>query len=114
VVSAYGRVYDPRSGLYIFKKGVDISAGKKEPVKAISAGKIAYSGELPDYGRVAIVDHGDHFYSLCAHLGELTKKAGDPVAPGDVVGVTDESGTPLYFEIRARNRPVNPLQWVSN
>ena len=114
VVSSFGRVFDPQSRLYIFKKGVDIVAAKNAQVRAISAGRIAFSGELPGYGRVAIVDHGEHYYSLCAHLGELKKKAGDPVAAGDIIGLTDESGTPMYFEIRARNVAVNPLQWVSN
>jgi septal ring factor EnvC (AmiA/AmiB activator) len=114
VSSSFGRGFDPRSRLYIFKKGVDITTSKGADVRAISAGKIAYSGELPDYGRVTIVDHGEHFYSLCAHLGELKRKAGEAVAAGDLIGVADESGTPVYFEIRARNVAVNPLQWVSN
>lgn len=114
VISAFGRSFDPKSRLYIFKKGIDIASVKSAGVLAVSAGKIAYSGELPEYGRVAIVDHGEHFYSICAHLGELKKKAGDAVAAGDLIGLTDESGTPIYFEIRARNVAVNPLQWVSN
>jgi septal ring factor EnvC (AmiA/AmiB activator) len=114
VISAFGRVFDPKSRLYIFKKGIDIATAKNAEVRAISGGKIAYSGELPEYGRVAIVDHGEHYYSICAHLGELKKKAGDPVAAGDLIGSADGSGTPVYFEIRARNVAVNPLQWVSN
>lgn len=114
VVSSFGRGFDPKSKLFIFKKGVEISSGKSSEVRAISAGKIAYSGELPDYGRVAIVDHGEHYYSICAHLGDLRMKAGDAVAAGDLLGTSDESGNPVYFEIRARNVAVNPLQWVSN
>ncbi len=114
IVSGFGRSFDPRSRLYVFKKGVDIAAGKKVPVRAISAGKVAYVGELPDYGRVTIIDHGEHFYSLCAHLGALARKPGEAVSAGDAIGESDESGTPVYFEIRARNVAVNPLQWVSN
>jgi septal ring factor EnvC (AmiA/AmiB activator) len=114
VVSTFGRSFDPRSGLYIFKKGIDIESGKREPVHAVSAGRIAYSGELPNYGRVVIIDHGEHFYSLCAHLGEIAKKTNEPVASGDFIGSTDDLGTPLYFEIRARNVAVNPLQWLYN
>jgi septal ring factor EnvC (AmiA/AmiB activator) len=114
VISAFGRSFDPKSRLYIFKKGIDIASAKLAGVRAISPGKVAYSGELPEYGRVAIVDHGEHYYSICAHLGELKKKAGDSVEAGDLIGLTDESGTPVYFEIRARNVAVNPLQWVSN
>jgi septal ring factor EnvC (AmiA/AmiB activator) len=114
VISSFGRSFDPKSRLYIFKKGIEIASAKSAGVRAVSAGKLAYSGELPEYGRVAIVDHGEHFYSICAHLGELKKKAGESVAAGDLIGLTDESGTPVYFEIRARNVAVNPLQWISN
>ncbi|MDR3607377.1 MAG: peptidoglycan DD-metalloendopeptidase family protein [Oligoflexia bacterium] len=114
VLTSFGRAFDPKSKLFIFKKGVDIAAAHKDLVRAIFDGKIAYSGELPEYGQVAIIDHGNHFYSLCAHLGQLTRKAGELVSAGDPIGQTDDSGTPVYFEIRDRNVAVNPLQWVSN
>ena len=115
IVSSFGRSFDPVSKLYVFKKGIDIStSGKDAPVHAVYSGKIAYSGELPSYGRVVIVDHGEHFYSLCAHLGQLDRKLGDMVAVGDRIGSTDDKGTPVYFEIRSRNIAVNPLQWISN
>jgi septal ring factor EnvC (AmiA/AmiB activator) len=113
IMTAFGRAFDPKSKLFIFKKGIDIQSYKGQPVQAIFPGKVAYSGELPEYGRVAIIDHGHQFYSLCAHLGELSKKPGDPVAAGDAIGLTDETGV-VYFEIRARNVPVNPLQWLAD
>ncbi len=114
VLSSFGRSFDPKSGLYVFKKGIDLEVKDRKPVKAISAGKIAYAGEMPHYGQVVIIDHGDHFYSLCAHLGKVSKKTNDSVRDGDIIGLTSDSGTPLYFEIRARNVAVNPLQWVFN
>jgi septal ring factor EnvC (AmiA/AmiB activator) len=118
VISSFGRVFDPKTRLHIFKKGIDIAVsgggGKKQPVHAVSNGKIAFSGELPDYGRVAIIDHGDHFYTLSARLGELKLRQGETVKAGDPIGSTDDTGTPVYFEIRARNVAVNPLQWLAN
>jgi septal ring factor EnvC (AmiA/AmiB activator) len=114
IASEFGRSFDPRSGLYIFKKGVEIVAAKQQVVRAISSGKIAYAGELPHYGQVVIVDHGEHFYSLCAHLGKVSKKASEIVMSGEVIGKTGDSSTPLYFEIRSRNVAVNPLQWLTN
>lgn len=113
VLSGFGRSLDAKSGLQVFKKGIELSARPQEVVRCVSAGRIAYSGELPDYGKVAIVDHGDHFYTLVAHLGSLERKAGQTVAAGDPVGKADDSGTPVYFEIRAKNVPVNPLQWLN-
>ena len=114
IVAQFGRNLDVKTKLYIFKKGLEIDTGKNVPVRAISGGKIAFSGELPSYGRVTIVDHGDHFYSLVANLGELKRQVGDVIRSGDLIGQSDASGTPVYFEIRARNIPVNPLQWVHN
>lgn len=112
VLTAFGRAFDPKSQLFIFKKGVDIQSAKTQPVKAVFSGKVAFSGELPEYGRVTIIDHGDHFYTLCAHLGQLNKKPGDVVAAGEAIGLTDDTGV-VYFEIRSKNVALNPLQWIS-
>lgn len=114
VVSSFGRQLDQQSGLYVFKKGIEIEASPRQAVKSVSPGKVVYSGELTGYGRVTIIDHGRQVYSLCARLSELQKKTGDYVALGDVIGESDASGKPVYFEIRSRNVAVNPLQWVTN
>ncbi|MFZ9594704.1 MAG: murein hydrolase activator EnvC family protein [Bdellovibrionia bacterium] len=114
VISGFGRTFDPQSGLYVFKKGLDIVVHPKTPVRAIAPGKVAYAGELPHYGQVVIVDHGDHYYSLCSHLSQVSKKVSEPVEVGDLLGLTGDLKDPLYFEIRARNVALNPLQWVLN
>lgn len=116
VLSLFGRNFDAKSKLHVFRKGIEIAPAEKksERVQAVSGGKVAYSGELPGYGRVAILDHGDHYYSLYGHLGTLSRKPGEAVAAGDAIGLTDDSGSPVYFEIRERNVAVNPLQWFSN
>lgn len=114
ILTRFGRAYDSRSGLYVFKKGVEIETDKNQAVTAVSGGKVAFSGELPDYGKVIIIDHGEHFYSLCAHLGKNLKRTGDVITAGESLGLTDDLRTPVYFEIRSRNVAVNPLQWVSN
>ncbi len=115
IVSSFGRSFDPALNLHVFKKGIEIlPASKRESVYAISAGKVAFSGEMPQFGRLTIIDHGGHYYSLCGHLGELKKQVGESVAAGDVIGTSDDAGAPIYFEIRVRNVAVNPLQWISN
>lgn len=114
VISEFGRAFDHRTGLYIFKKGIEIQAHTDAPVKAVSAGKVVFSGILPNYGQVVIIDHGDHYYSLCAHLGSTLKQMNAWVKEGDRIGQAGSSGIPLYFEIRSRNIAVNPLQWLFN
>jgi septal ring factor EnvC (AmiA/AmiB activator) len=114
VLTSFGRTFDAQTGLYLFKKGVEISAGKNQDVRAVSSGQVAYVGELSSYGQVMIIDHGDHYYSLFSHLGDFGKKVHDRVAAGESIGKSDNSGNPLYFEIRSRNVAVNPLQWLTN
>ncbi|MGK5089178.1 peptidoglycan DD-metalloendopeptidase family protein [Bdellovibrionota bacterium FG-2] len=114
IVGNFGRAFDPKSKLTIFRKGVEISNPKVIPVRAVASGVVAYSGELPDLGKVTVIDHGDHFYTLLAKLGEVSTKTGQTIDKGDAVGMTDSAGTPVYFEIRTRNVAVNPLQWLAN
>ena len=114
VLSSFGRAFDSQTGLYLFKKGVDISAEKDQDVRSISSGVVAFAGELPNYGQVLIIDHGDHYYTLLGRLGSFAKKVQDRVVAGELIGKSDNSGNPIYFEIRSRNVAVNPLQWLTN
>lgn len=112
LVAQYGQVWDAASQLKIFKKGVELQATPSSDVSAIYHGKVAFSGTLPTLGEVVIVDHGGHYFSLCAHLGERFKKEGEMVQIGERIGRVNDAGRPIYFEIRSRNVPLNPLQWV--
>ena len=112
IISQYGQARDEKSKLNVFKKGIEIRTSAGSPVWAVAAGKIAFSGDVPGVGRAVILDHGGHFYTISGGLGELRRKSGDFVAAGESVGITDGSGRPIYFEIRDRNIPVNPLPWL--
>lgn len=114
LVGRFGKSLDPQSKLMVFKKGIEIQAEAGTPVTAVASGKIAFAGELPNYGRVLILDHGDHYYTLSAQLRDLSKKTGDAVETGDVLGHAKGDAAPVYFEVRSRNIAVNPLQWVAS
>ena len=114
LASEYGQGWDDSLQLNVFKKGVEIQVGSdSKDVRAIYSGKVAFSGTLQNLGQVVIIDHGGHYFSLCGRLGGLAKKPGDTVGPGDIIGKTGTMGQSLYFEIRSRNVPLNPLQWVT-
>jgi septal ring factor EnvC (AmiA/AmiB activator) len=112
LMAGFGRTFDQASGLQIFRKGVDFSVPPSSAVRVVHPGKVAFAGDMPGYGRITIVDHGSHFYSLYGRLGSLAKREGDSLAAGETVGLSDAAGGELYFEIRARNLPVNPMSWV--
>ena len=113
IVTAFGRKYDPKASLYTFHKGVDIAAPAGQPVQAVFAGKVVYSGKIGGYGQLLILDHGDQYYSLVGQLGEIHKREGDDVKEGETLGRSALDGAPVYFEIRQRHVAVNPVPWFA-
>ena len=67
------------------------------------------------YGKMIIIDHGERYHTVYAHLADLLKKLGEVVDRGEPIALLGESGSlagpRLYFEIRRSGKPVNPLPW---
>ncbi len=112
LVQGYGRDRDPASGLSFFRKGIEFAVQPETDVRAVAPGRVVFAGELQDFGLVTIIDHGANYYSLVAQLGTALRKEGDFVGDQEAVGKSDSKGTPVYFEIRSRNVPVNPIGWL--
>lgn len=116
IVSVFGGYRDPQSKTPAFRNGIEIAAERGEPVRAVHAGSVAYAGWFRGYGNVIIIDHGDHFYSVYAHLEETFKSVENRVEAGEVVATAGDSGpmggAGLYFELRHRDRAVDPLDWL--
>ncbi|MEE9613497.1 MAG: peptidoglycan DD-metalloendopeptidase family protein [Thermodesulfobacteriota bacterium] len=117
VVSFYGKVKHPRFKTVTFNNGIVIEAPFASEVRSVYTGKVAYVGWLKGYGQVMILDHGGAFYTLFAHLHKMLKERGDTVETGEVVGLVGESGTHeaagLYFEIRQKGVPRDPMAWMA-
>jgi septal ring factor EnvC (AmiA/AmiB activator) len=95
--------------------GIVVGAERGSPVRAVAAGRVLYADWLPGLGLLAIIDHGEGYFSLYGYNEQLRRAAGDPVAAGDVIGaVGDTGGRPepqLYFELRRSGKPLNPAPW---
>jgi septal ring factor EnvC (AmiA/AmiB activator) len=95
--------------------GLLIDTDRGADVRAVYRGRIIYADWLPGLGLLAIIDHGDGYLSLYGHNERLYKGVGDPVAAGDVIAASGDSGgtsrPQLYFEIRKGSRPVDPGPW---
>jgi septal ring factor EnvC (AmiA/AmiB activator) len=116
IANLYGSYRHPRLNVPAFRNGIDIAAERGEPVKAVHAGAILYSSWFKGYGNVVIIDHGDHFYSVYAHLEDVFKSVDNHVEAGDVIATVGDSGAMgaagLYFELRHHDRPLDPLEWL--
>ncbi|MEJ5360395.1 MAG: permease-like cell division protein FtsX [Desulfobacterales bacterium] len=96
-------------------KGIEIAAGRGEPVRAVHGGVVLFADWLGGYGNMIIIDHGDHFYSLYAHLEDLFTAPDRRVSAGDVIATVGDSGalggSSLYFELRHGERSLDPRDW---
>lgn len=116
IISQYGKYREPHSGATAFKNGIEIKADRGAPVQAVFAGETSFSDWLPGFGRVVVVSHGNSFYTVYGHLEELFAKEGEEVRAGEVIATVGDSGSPsgtvLYFEVRHRGNPLDPLDWI--
>jgi len=94
--------------------GLEIKSSLGAPVRAVYGGRVAYADRYGPYGRLVIVDHGDHYYSVSGNLAGIDVKPGDEVSAGERLGsVGDEGKGPLlYFEIRHATQTIPPGPWL--
>lgn len=113
----FGKVVNPRFNTVTVQKGLDIRAAAGTPVRAVAEGTVVYSGWLRGYGNLLILDHGDNFHTLVAHLASVVAPVGTNVAAGQVVGEVGDTGSLkgayLYFEIRKAGQALDPKPWLA-
>jgi septal ring factor EnvC (AmiA/AmiB activator) len=116
ITVGFGRLVDPRFNTVTVQNGLDIGAPSGAPVRAVAAGRVVHAGWFKGYGNLVIVDHGDGYHSLVAHLGSMHTAMGEEVEAGEVVGTVGDTGSLkgpyLYFELREQGRPVDPRPWL--
>ncbi len=86
-------------------------------VHAVHGGKVVFSDHFQGYGQLLIIDHGLSYYSLYGHCAEFLVRTGNFVMAGQPVAVAGDTGSmvgvSVYFEIRYKTKPLDPLQWLS-
>ena len=116
VVEEYGARVNPRFGTKTFRNGIDIDAAEGSGVHAVYPGHVLYTGWFRGYGNLVIVDHGNEYYTLYAHMADMRVSEGDDIKQGQVIGTVGDTGSlqgpRLYFEVRYQGRPQDPAQWL--
>ena len=117
VAFRFGRQKNRKLKTVTFNKGIGIRAPLGRQIQAVYDGTVLYADWFRGYGRLIILDHGQGFYSLYAHGSEFLVQVGDGVRAGQVIGRVGETGSlegpQLYFELRHRGNPQDPLVWLS-
>lgn len=94
--------------------GLEIKSTLGAAVRAVFGGRVAFADRYGPYGRLVILDHGDHYYTVSGNLAAMDVKVGDEVSAGERIGsVGDEGrGAMLYFEIRHGTETLPPSGWL--
>ena len=99
-------------------RGIDIAGNTGEPVYAVDAGVIVYAGWNDwGYGNMIMIDHGNGWQSLYAHLNSLDVGCGQSVDMNWVIGTIGNtgksSGSHLHFELmHTQYSKVNPWSYL--
>jgi murein DD-endopeptidase MepM/ murein hydrolase activator NlpD len=99
--------------------GIDVGILRSPTVRAAAAGTVTATGYLDGYGgygNVVVVDVGEGYEVLYAHLATINVQVGDWLdrdEPLGIAGCTGScTGTHLHFELRDAGVPVDPAPFV--
>ncbi len=116
VVIPYGAQKDPQFNTPVFRNGIYIKADDNTSAKVVHGGKVVFADWFKGYGQLVIISHGEGYHTLYANLAEIFYKVGDIIKGQQAIGKVGESGTMnapgLYFEVRYKGKPLDPMQWL--
>ncbi|MDZ7835930.1 MAG: M23 family metallopeptidase [Alkalibacterium sp.] len=98
-----------------FHAGVDIAGSGS--IRAARSGRVTAASYSGSYGYRVIVDHGNGYSTLYAHMkSNLSVSVGQSVSQGQqlgIMGTTGRStGVHLHFEVRKNGSAVNPMNYI--
>jgi septal ring factor EnvC (AmiA/AmiB activator) len=110
--------------------GLLMATGAGAMVSAVAGGTVLHSAPLEGYGTVVIIDHGEGFLSIYAHLSRAMVSSGDKVLMRQSVGLVAPAEDPeavaalaaaagkapatFYFELRQRGVAIDPMPWLQS
>ena len=106
------RKFGSRKGSSLKWQGVVIGTAPEQDVMSVAPGTIVFSDWLRGFGMLVIVDHGNGYISLYGQNETLFKEVGNSVEQNEVISSVGEGpNSELYFELRHKGKPINPVPW---
>lgn len=98
-------------------RAIDIAAPIGTPIYAADSGfVVSAQWTTVGYGRMIVIDHGNGFRTLYAHLNAFYVEVGQSVAKGEKIGecgrTGNSTGPHLHFEIIQNGVRRNPLNYL--
>ncbi len=105
-------------GYWAHHRAIDYAGPTGSLIRAVDHGVVAYAnfGWNHGYGNMVVIDHGNGFTSLYAHLSTFSVRKGAGVRQGQIVGNMGNSGNStgphLHLEIRKDGKSLNPSRFL--
>ena len=113
LVSKFGE--QTKNNLIFHKKGILIETADASPVVSVLPGKVVFLESIRLFNYLIIVDHGLSSYSVYGRLQDIEVKKDTYVEAGERLGYVTQNlpyeNHVLYFEMRYKEKPINPLKW---
>ena len=92
---------------------VDLATWVGGPIYAADAGVVVFAGwSTVGYGNMIMIDHGNGYQTLYAHLSQVNVHCGQSVFQGQLIGLGGSTGNStgphLHFEVRYKGGFINP------
>lgn len=117
ISDAWGSRIHPITHNLEFHEGIDISNQTGTPIYATAAGVIEKTEYTSGYGKHLIIDHGNGYKSLYAHLYNFKVTEGDAVSKGQIIGLMGDTGYStgphLHYEVHFRQGKLNPANFLN-
>lgn len=108
-----------------FHDGLDIAAWPGAPVRAELTGTVIFAGPDGDgpscgtyrgFGLGVVIDNGNGWQTLYAHLDDINVSLGQQVTPNTIIGTVGETGCVtgphLHFGLRYNGELVDPKDYL--
>ena len=119
VTSRFGYRTDPFTGEQRYHSGIDIDGYGNEggSIVAADGGTVVTATYSDGYGNYIIIDHGNGYQTLYAHMSGMAVGTGSTVSQGQTIGYLGATGratgTHCHFEIFINGNRTDPASFFS-
>jgi len=119
VTSDYGYRFHPIKKVYRHHDGIDIGQAAGAPILASDGGVVTESRKSTGYGWIVVIDHGNGFSTLYAHMRpqDVKVQVGQKVGKGQPIALIGSNGWStgphLHFEVRKNGQLIDPNLVIS-
>jgi murein DD-endopeptidase MepM/ murein hydrolase activator NlpD len=115
--SGFGFRVDPFTGRAALHTGLDFPVAIGTPIRAAAGGVVISTLNLPSYGQMVEIDHGNRLHTRYAHSSKILVRTGQMIRRGDVVALVGSTGRStgphLHFEVLFDGVPQNPAKFLA-